>query len=255
MSIQMPPAIGLVPAAGSAIRLGVLPGSKELLLLPTTGQSGEPVLETLLDRALDELAEAAIENALLLIRRGKWDIPDYLSRRHRRNPRLAYVVLDRSDTLVETVLAAEPFTGDRSVVLVLPDLLLSPRGTLAPLLQRLRAGSADLVLGVFPTDHPERADVVISGDNGVVRELQVKSSRPATTSAWATAAWRPALWPQLRSSLADPRPGGAELHLGHAFQAAVTAGCRVEVVTFANGAFTDVGTPTTLRAALREALR
>jgi glucose-1-phosphate thymidylyltransferase len=254
MQSSLPPPIALVPAAGTASRLGAIPSSKELILLAQKSPSGESILSTPLDRALDEVAEARIEQALVLVRRGKWDIPDYLSRRRQGAPLVAYLILDQTRSLVETLLAAEAFAGGRPVVLALPDILLTPRGTLTRLLTNLTTGTADLVLGAFPTAHPELSDVVHTGRDGVVRRLQVKCSRADATLAWATAAWRPSLWPHLRRSLAASMDCDSELHLGHAFQAAIDAGCRVESVPFVEGGFTDLGNLAALSAALPKAV-
>ncbi len=65
--------VGLVPAAGIASRLGKLPYSKEIMPIPGMKDKSSVLSENL----VRYFRLAGIHNLYFIIRKGKWDIPEY----------------------------------------------------------------------------------------------------------------------------------------------------------------------------------
>lgn len=242
--------VGLVPMAGHARRLPGLPCSKEILPVGFPDEEPRPACLHL----LGYLREAGISRALLVLRRGKWDVPEQLGEGGEDGPRLAYLVVDDTPGVVHTLARALPFVGDSLVALGFPDTLIQPSDAFVRLLERQRARGADVVLGLFPTDRPEKTDMVRLDAQGRVQELVVKDPSSRLTHNWCIAVWSRTFTRFLREFVSRPdrvhaEAGSGELYPGHVIRAGLREGLRVEGVRFPNGRFLDVGTPEDLRRA------
>jgi glucose-1-phosphate thymidylyltransferase len=98
-------------------------------------------------------------------------------------------------------------------------------------------------------------DLVETDDKGRVYSLQLKPATTQLLHTWMAAAWAPAFTSFMHGYLASALDefkhsssftAGAtetELTMGHVFQAALSAGLRVESVYFETGSYLDIGTP------------
>lgn len=263
-----------MPAAGQGRRLGRLPLSKELWPLglreagaavPTEGGAAQTEGSAAGARVashemLDAYRAAGIERAYLVLRREKMDIPAYLGRDGGRGVALAYVVIEESASVPESLDAAWPFVQDAVVVLGFPDVLFTPRDAYARLLDRYRRTGADLVLGLFPTPLERRSstDMVRLGAEGRVTEIEVRPAVSQLEYNWLIAVWGPRFTTLLHEHVAagrqsaEPRSGPqpAEPHLGDVFQRALGS-LQVVGVSFAEGSFRDLGTPEELEKQMK----
>src|SRR5919108_4758861 len=82
--------MGLIPAAGEGNRLGPLPFSKELTTVGRSPMDGRPVPVCV--PLLQNMRLAGVHSAFLVIREGKWDIPQYLGDGSRFDMRLSYLL-------------------------------------------------------------------------------------------------------------------------------------------------------------------
>jgi glucose-1-phosphate thymidylyltransferase len=251
-------AVGLVPAAGSATRLGALPCSKEILPLPVSDRSRDragdiAAVRPVMARLLDAFSMAGVERAIVVVRADKWDVPRALGALD-CGVDLAYVVVEETPSPVHSLARAAPFLGESVVALGFPDILFSPHDAYADTLDRLEAGAADVVLGLFPTDRCEKTDMVGFDDTGeeegtvVVRELVIKQPPRGLRFTWSIAVWRPRFTEVLvKAAAAAPR---APLHVGEVLGTALARGLLVEGVRFDDGEYLDIGTPDDLLAAM-----
>ena len=100
------------------------------------------------------------------------------------------------------------------------------------LLDRLEDG-ADIVLGVFESDEPERSDVVVLDHQGLVQRVHVKEPDPPGNLVWGCFAARVGALAGLGRS---PSPG-------HFFDG------REVLAVVLPGRMLDIGTPEALAAA------
>jgi glucose-1-phosphate thymidylyltransferase len=235
--------------AGRATRLGALPFSKELYPVGF-GQDGPRAVCTYLLRAM---AAAAVCRAFLVLRPGKWDIPAHLGDGRQLGLPLAYLSLEASPGVPWTLDQAYGFVRDHPVVLGFPDILFRPRAAVARLVARQQECGSDLVLGLFPGDRPDKADMVVLDAAGRVCDIEIKPGRSEARHTWILAVWSPAFteflhaWVAERSSVSAA--GEGEPHLGLVFLAALAEGLTLEPVVLQDAAYVDVGTPEDLERA------
>lgn len=229
--------VGLIPAAGSASRLGGPATSKEVL---PVGRSGRPAASFLLRR----MAQAGIGRAYMVIRPEKWDIPRTLGDGAAEGVRLAYLAVGATASVCETLDRAVPFVGDRAVAVGFPDVLFEPADAFARIVRRWRSGGADAVLALVPTDRPDKADVVETDAGGRVTRIEIKPPGGGRGTTWVGAVWTPAVTALLHEMVAGGYAGeGGELYPGDVLREAVARGMRVEGVEMPEGRHLDVGTP------------
>ena len=100
--------IGVIPAAGQALRMAPIPCSKEIYPIgfsSTTNEKGElpkPVGQYLLEK----FSQDGLSRALIVLRKGKWDIPQYFGDGSTVGLDLAY--------LIASNLNGVPFTVDQA---------------------------------------------------------------------------------------------------------------------------------------------
>jgi glucose-1-phosphate thymidylyltransferase len=166
---------------------------------------------------------------------------------------LAYVVQSAPEGLPHAVRCAAPWLRSDVVVLGLPDTVVYPVDALARVKNRLASDGADLVLGVFPVEEPERLGPVDVAPDGAVRHVLDKPGHRQITNSWGVAAWSPRFtefvcrWDEAE---AERHPG--ERVLGHAFEAARASGLVVRAELFPDGRMIDIGSSAGLRRALVE---
>ena len=249
------PVIGLVPAAGKARRLGRLPCSKEIFPIGVVETPDGTRSRVICELLFDGFRRAGIRKSLIVLRKGKWDVPAHLGDGGDLGLHLAYLAVDPTSGVSETLDRAFPFVEDFDVALGFPDTWFEPRDAYVHLLQRLRAGDPrpSVVLGCVPTDRSEKTDMVEMDEDGRVRRIVVKQKDTGLRYAWFLAVWTPLFSAYLHEYLKDPPPSApaGEVYPGHILQAAIDDGLRVEAVTFPDGSFLDMGTPDDLHRGLK----
>jgi glucose-1-phosphate thymidylyltransferase len=257
--------VGVIPAGGWASRVAPLPCSKELFPIgfgEVAGGSGlrpKPVCQYL----LENMRLAGTGKVYLILRKGKWDIPAYFGDGSALGLSLAYLLTGVPYGPPFTLDQAFPFSSEATVLFGFPDIIVRPADIYSKLLARLFASESDVVLGLFRAHDTSVLDMVEMDNEGRVRSLH---SKPATTRllhTWMTAAWAPSftcfmhgyLATQLeefeRSASFTVGASQTDLTMGHVFQAALSAGLRVESVYFETGSYLDIGTPGDMVEAVR----
>lgn len=212
--------VGLVPAAGRAERLQPLACSKEVYLV-----GGRPVMDYVVER----LRAADCRELRVVTRPEKQDVVD-----HARELG-AEVVTGEPPTLAASIaLGLGGLSGSDVVLVGLPDTLWEPVDGFVQLLAEL--SDADVVLGLFESDEPQRSDVVVLED-GLVQSVHVKEADPPGTLVWGCFAARVGALAKIEG-VAEP---------GHFFDRLAGSG-RVRAVRLP-GRMIDIGTPEALAAA------
>lgn len=245
--------VGLIPAAGRARRLGALPFSKELLPYRIDATLDGPRPRLAVEELLASFTTAGVERAFVVIDRRKTDLPRHLGAGPPGSPRLAYLTVDGSRSVPETLAAAAPFVRDAVVALGFPDVLFRPADAYRVLLEERRAAGADVMLGCFPAPYPHLTDMVDLAEDGRVRGIEIRLASTRLTHNWLLAVWGPAFTDLLVRAAAGDLAGGppeeGELQLGALFQEATRRNFRLRGMKLPDALFVDVGTPTGYEAA------
>ena len=244
--------VALLPAAGIGSRLPDRPMSKELLRFGNMEEDGSPVIS----HVLSCMRLAGIVDVTVVLREGKQDIRDYLAGSDWNDINFTFKITPGTSGVPETVALGLDDVQERSVVFGFPDILFEPRDAFVKLIHRLEKSGADVVLGLFPTDRPQKMDMVETDNAGRVIDIQIKPSATALDRTWILAVWRPSfsayLYKLVRGSamrLADIAANSDGSHLGHVFQLAMADGFRIDSESFGDGRVLDIGTPDDLRRA------
>ncbi|MGA8025707.1 MAG: sugar phosphate nucleotidyltransferase [Bryobacteraceae bacterium] len=169
---------GIIPAAGMGSRIQPLAFSKELLPVGSyvNGSSERPraVSEYLIER----MVNGGVDKICFVISPGKSDIMDYFGG-HVLSATIFYAVQPRPAGLCDAIFRALPLIPPgEDVCIGLPDTIWFPETALMKLPGR------SLALLLFPVDHPDRFDAVVTNENDEVLEVQVKSTEASTNWVW-----------------------------------------------------------------------
>jgi dTDP-glucose pyrophosphorylase len=231
---------GIIPAAGSGTRIQPLAFSKELLPVGSRrdGDTERPraVSEYLIERML----RAGADKICFVISPWKSDILRYYGGMI-GDAAIAYVVQPEPLGLCDAIFRAAPLIGDDEIVLVgLPDTIWLPEDAFDAL------PDDRLAFLTFPVAQPELFDAVISDDDGMVREIQVKQKGAASHRVWG--AFKLPGWVLHR--LHDLWRGRGDEYIGTLVNAYLAAGGKAVAVP-AGHAYVDVGTLGGYREAMR----
>ncbi len=169
---------GIIPAAGMGTRLQPLGFSKELLPVGSqlVGDVERPraVSEFLVER----MQAAGATRICFVVAPGKSDIVQYYGSR-RGSADLCYVVQPQAGGLCDAIFRACTLVRpDEPVLVGLPDTIWFPEDGYAQL-------PADtLAFLLFPVDRPQAFDAVVTDEDGVVQEIQVKHPDARTNWIW-----------------------------------------------------------------------
>ena len=212
--------VGIVPAAGYAVRLQPLPLSKELL-----PAGGRPVMDYIIER----MREGGAEEVRVVTRPEKEDVVE-----HARAAGVT-LVLGHPPTLNALFAAGLAGLSPGDIALLgFPDSIWEPPDGFRLLVEAVLAGH-DLALGLFKTSGFQEVDYVVLDEDGRIAGIEIKPAAPPSEWMWGAAAARVGVldglarqeWPG--AHFMDLRDRGVQLH-----------GVRL------SSTYLDVGTPSSL---------
>jgi glucose-1-phosphate thymidylyltransferase len=193
---------------------------------------------------------AGLRQGYIVLRQGKEDIPRTLGSGASvagGGLDLAYLWVEGSGSVPETLDRAWPYLRHRRVALGFPDTLFEPHDAFRQLLADLDLHGADIVLGLFPAEHPETTDMVALDDGGTIQAIEVRPQATSLTFNWLLAVWSAPFTAFLHTQVAHHREHRTadtrELKMGHLFQRALAAGFTLRGVPFPEGRYVDIGSP------------
>lgn len=245
--------IGLIPAAGTANRISPLPCSKEIFPLGyhTIPSLAGPRPKVAAQYLLENLKLAGVQKTFIILRKGKWDIPDYFGGGKSLGLNLAYLMMDLPYGAPYTLDEAFFFISQATIVFGFPDILFRPQDAYLAMLDQLSADGSDIVLGLFPAHNPSKMDMVELNDAGNICDLDIKPSKSLLKYTWIIAVWTPVFtqflhqYVKARKLEADNLSASIEpeAYVGEVIQAALDEGLHVDKVIFDDGDYLDIGTP------------
>jgi glucose-1-phosphate thymidylyltransferase len=233
---------GIVPAAGAGSRIQPLAFSKELLPVGSRHDGGVERPRAVSEYLVERMLRAGADRICFVISPGKSDIVQYYGG-DVGSASVCYAVQPRPSGLCDSVFRALPFIPPHEQVVVgLPDTVWFPEDGLS----RLPDGALSFLL--FPVDEPRYFDAVVTGDDGAVREVQVKHAQPATEWVWGAFKLTGAILRELHGLWC--RRGREDEYVGTLVNAWLAEGGRAVGVR-AGEAYVDVGTLNGYRAAIQ----
>jgi dTDP-glucose pyrophosphorylase len=233
---------GIIPAAGMGSRIQPLAFSKELLPVGSRLDAGGERPRAVSEYLVERMIRAGADKLCFVISPGKSDILGYYGAGIGEAD-ICYVVQPGAGGLCDAIFRALPLVRpDESVLVGLPDTIWFPEEGLSELPDDV------LAFLLFPVDHPEYFDAVVTDDAGNVREIQVK--QPDAKSNWVWGAFKmPGV---VLHDLYDLwlGPGRRDEYIGTLVNAYLSRGGRAVGVP-AGRAYVDVGTLHGYREAIK----
>ena len=261
---ENPECVGLIPAGGKAERISPLPCSKEIFPVGfgDIRQNGQLRPKVAAHYLLEKMHLAGAEKAYVVLSKGKWDIPAYFGNGAMLDMALAYLITDLSYGVPFTLDSAVPFLKNTRVLFGFPDIIFQPDDAYLQLLERMDAGRADIVLGLFPADNPQKMDMVDLNADGAITAIDIKPPQTDLKWTWIIAVWN-GVFTQFMHNLvgrhlhanADSENGPIqskrEMFVGDVIQAALGSGLRIDPVIFPQGTYIDIGSPEDMHVAVQ----
>jgi len=169
---------GIIPAAGTGSRIQPLAFSKELLPVGSYRQGLDERPRAVSEYLIERMVKAGATKICFVISPGKSDILDYYGG-DAFSAAIFYAVQPQPAGLCDAIFRALPLIPpEEDVCIGLPDTIWFPESGLA----HLPEGVFSFLL--FPVDHPERFDAVLTNENSEVLEVVVKKSSAPTKWIW-----------------------------------------------------------------------
>ena len=240
--------IGLVPAAGKGSRLA-LPYPKELYPIIRDNQY-KPVAQ----HVLENMLAAGIDHVVFVVNETKHQLIGFFGSGRRFGCDLSYAVQEPLEAteggsagLAEALDAGYHLVRGKTVVFGMADTIVQPVDSFAHMFAA-EHGEADVVLGLFETEHPHLFGMVDHDDRGRVREIVDKPSRTELRWMWGCILWRPRFTEFLHESLR----GGGPSDFASILNAAGAEGLDLRAVRIDGADYLDVGTYENLQRLDRE---
>jgi glucose-1-phosphate thymidylyltransferase len=184
--------IGLIPAAGKGERLR-LPFPKELYPVNWNG-SYKPVSQFV----LENLTSAGVRHIVFVVNATKHQLIDYFGDGHRFDCRISYVVqesrgLESASTspgLAHSISSAYHLIQNKTVFFGMADTIMEPVNVFSRAYGDA-GGGEDAVLGLFPSDEPQKFGAVRLDAGGSVVQIEDKQKNTQLTEIWGFIIWRP----------------------------------------------------------------
>jgi len=251
-----PEVVGLLPAAGQAARVAPLPCSKELYPIGfrsiADSESRRPKVAS--HYLIEKMRLAGITKVYIVLREGKWDIPTYFGNGLMLDMNLAYLMLSLPFGTPYTLDEAYPFVHRSVVAFGFPDIVFQPDDAFVRLLARQSQSKACAILGLFPTEQPQKVDMVDLGNKGRVRQIVIKPYHTHLSHTWCIALWTPVFTQFLHEYIAAHKKTATtkpEVSVGEVIQKAIESGLQVEAMPVSNKPYLDIGTAEDLVRAIK----
>jgi glucose-1-phosphate thymidylyltransferase len=231
--------IGLIPAAGKGLRLN-LPYPKELYPIIRNNRY-KPVSQFV----LNNIVNAGAGHVVFVINETKHLLIGYFGSGSRFGCSISYVVQESveaqtastSPGLAHALDAGYHLTRGKTVLFGMADTIMQP-GNVFDYAWENSSDEDDLVLCLFPTDHPEKFGMVESAPDGLVRRVVDKPRQTELTLMWGCILWQP----KFSEFLHEAVNTRGVYDFAQILNEAIASGMRVRGIPIPNGNYIDLGT-------------
>ncbi|MBN2482452.1 MAG: hypothetical protein JXB19_11990 [Bacteroidales bacterium] len=246
--------IGLIPAGGTASRMGKLPCSKEIF--PLVEKSGK--IRVVSENLIRYYRLAGIKEIFMIIRKGKWDIPEYFGDGSAFGVNMGYLIVNCTYGTPFTLSQAYPFAKDKLVAMGFPDIIFSPENAFRQLVSKITTTDAEIILGMVPCINPIKVDMVEFNEDGSIRDIVIKQNRNDLKYSWGIAVWKPRFTELMKEFTDDLIRKGVdkieqqdaasrEIYVGDVIMHGIRSGIKAGYIIFEEGHYEDIGTPDELK--------
>lgn len=231
--------IGLIPAAGKGLRLG-LPYPKELYPIIRENRF-KPITQFV----VENLTASGITDIVFVINETKHQLMGYFGSGERFGCHITYVVQEdigdlngsTSPGLANALDSAHHQIRGKTVLFGMADTMMTPQDIFRSLLERANPED-DVMLGLFDVSSPEKFGMVQMDGDGRVTRIVDKPAKTTLRNAWGCIAWSPAFTEHLHECVTVKRIADFATILNKA----ISADLVVKGVVVPAGSYADLGT-------------
>jgi glucose-1-phosphate thymidylyltransferase len=231
--------IGLVPAAGKGVRLG-LPYPKELYPI-IRDDHYKPIAQFV----VENLIVSGVSDIVFVINETKHQLIGYFGNGGRFGCNFSYVVQESrgsedsstSPGLANALDSAYHLCRGKTVLFGMADTIMEPTDVFRHLLNAAR-GEDQVVLGLFEVSRPEKFGMVQMADDASVLRIVDKSANTDLRFAWGCIMWRPDFTEYLHYSVNHERTSD----FAEVMNNAISEGLRFRGSVLRGGRYLDLGT-------------
>ncbi len=230
--------IGLIPAAGKGLRLG-LPYPKELYPVIRDNHY-KPVSQFV----LDNMVQLGLKHIVFVVNETKHQLMGYFGNGHRFGTNISYVVQESprddkdssSPGLAHALDSAYHLTKEKMVFFGMADTIIKPVDIFRIGYEALTPED-QVILLLFSTSQPQKFGMVRADNYGRVLEIVDKPAQTDLTHMWGCMIWRPVFTEYIHDLIQQDIRDFAHI-LNHAVQ----DGLCIRGIHVHNGIYIDLGT-------------
>ncbi len=231
--------IGLIPAAGKGIRLG-LPYPKELYPIIRENRY-KPVSQYI----LENMTESGIKQVVFVINETKHQLIGYFGDGSRFNCHTSYAVQENredansstSPGLAHALDSAYYLTRNKTVFFGMADTIITPQDVFREIYSTMNE-TTDAILGLFPTHHPEKVGMVQFDKNNHVEQIIDKPKVTSLKYSWGVIIWQPKFTEFLHDCITNQKIYDFALVMNKA----INTGLNFQGIVLHNYSYADLGT-------------
>lgn len=247
--------VGIIPAAGRGSRLAPFPCPKELFpvgyqdyMVNGSIQRRPKVISQYL---IENIIEAGAEKLMIIVSEGKGDIMKYYGDGSRFTCDIAYLYQEELNGMPNALNLAHKWIGDSTVLFGMPDTIIEPGNVFKSMLEFHDENSADLTLGLFPTNYPSKFGMVSTDEENNIIYTIDKPPISKLKYMWGCAIWSRNFSNLLNEFVCSLKGNTKENVLGDVFNLAIERKMIVKGYKADGGQYIDIGTSDELDIALK----
>lgn len=231
--------IGLVPAAGKGVRLG-LPYPKELYPVIRDNHY-KPISQFV----LTNLTTAGLTHIVFVINETKHQLIGFFGNGHRFGCNVTYVVQEQrmgdnestSPGLAHALDSAYHLVQGKTVFFGMADTIMQPADVFSHAYKSALPDD-DVIFGLFETERPEKFGMVRTADDGLVIEIVDKPRQTDLTRMWGCIIWRPSFTEYLHEAVNQRKISDFAIIMNNA----IADGLKFRGIHVDDGVYIDLGT-------------
>jgi glucose-1-phosphate thymidylyltransferase len=231
--------IGLIPAAGKGVRLG-LPYPKELYPVIRNNHY-KPISEFV----VDNLVNAGLQHIVFVVNETKHQLMGYFGSGQRFGCNISYVVQEvvengtnsTSPGLAHALNSAYHLVRGKTVFFGMADTLMQPRDVFKQVYEAALPED-DVLFGLFTTEHPEKFGMVKRDCDHCILGIDDKPQKTDLTEMWGCIVWRPKFTEYLHECVC----GQGISDFARIMNMAIADGMKFRGVHMHEGIYIDLGT-------------
>lgn len=244
--------IGVIPSGGSGVRMKPFRALKELTTIgyryAVKEGSSISIPKVLGEYTLDNMLLSGVEDIIIIINENKSELIKFYGNGKQYGANIVYACQEQDSALYGMPVAFDScysWIKNSTVIMGMPDTMVLPSDCFSTLLDLYDEKNADLVLGVFPTDHPQTlAPVEFDEETKKIINIYDKPKETSIYNTWNIAVWSGRFTDLIHKYVGEQLKlvsGRKEIIIGDVFNDAISKGLNVYCNFFEEGHCFDLG--------------